>query len=362
MTVYLGGVQRTMLQIRSIQKIIDERVALAIEALDVAPGKIVAIIGPMSGGPSLLMRVLCGEVPLSGGTIRLGDRSLLDDPAARGRIGVLFADDLLYKRQTVQENLDLIAQMRGRTPAQVTATLDLLGLRDQARTRVAKLAPTQQRRVALARAVLAQQGLLMLERPIARVDLATQALMVQAIQGVARDGAAVLVIDDDLTWVNRFCHEIFEMADGRIVSHLTPAALAAPTPEPLAAPESGEAPPLPAETGRFVPFKVPARCDDRIVLFDPNEILYATSRDSRTFLRTATEEVPTNLTLQELEARLVGWGFFKAHRAYLVNLQHIRSVFQYTRNSYILQLDDAPGTQIPLSKQSEKALQELLGY
>jgi len=68
------------------------------------------------------------------------------------------------------------------------------------------------------------------------------------------------------------------------------------------------------------------------------------------------------LTLQELEGRLTGRGFFKAHRAYLVNLQHIKAVIQFTRNSYTLQLDDKEETMIPLSKQSEKELQALLGY
>jgi ABC-2 type transport system ATP-binding protein len=45
-----------------------------------------------------------------------------------------------------------------------------------------------------------------------------------------------------------------------------------------------------------------------------------------------------------------------------VNLQHIKAVIQYTRNSYTLQLSDEQGTMIPLSKQSEKELQSLLGY
>ena len=98
------------------------------------------------------------------------------------------------------------------------------------------------------------------------------------------------------------------------------------------------------------------------MLFDPGEVLYATSRDGKTYLRTANEEATTNLTLQELETRLAGRGFFKAHRAYLVNLQHIKSVIQYTHNSYTLQLNDKQETMIPLSKQSEKELQELLGY
>jgi ABC-2 type transport system ATP-binding protein len=107
---------------------------------------------------------------------------------------------------------------------------------------------------------------------------------------------------------------------------------------------------------------VPARKEDRILLYDPGDLLYATSRDGKTYLRTATEEAFTNLTLQELESRLTGRGFFKAHRAYLVNLQHIKAVIQYTRNSYTLLLSAAKETMIPLSKQCEKESQELLGY
>ena len=75
-----------------------------------------------------------------------------------------------------------------------------------------------------------------------------------------------------------------------------------------------------------------------------------------------SDEATTNLTLQELEVRLAGRGFFKAHRAYLVNVQRIKAVIQFTRNSYTLQLNDPQETMIPLSKQSEKELQELLGY
>ena len=74
------------------------------------------------------------------------------------------------------------------------------------------------------------------------------------------------------------------------------------------------------------------------------------------------DEAVTNLTLQDLEDRLAGRGFFRAHRAYLVNLQHIKAVVQYTRNSYALLLNDEAETSIPLSKQSERELQALLGY
>lgn len=160
-------------------------------------------------------------------------------------------------------------------------------------------------------------------------------------------GALALVTDEDLAWASKCCSRVIELEDGHIANMYAY----------VRAAENGAAAPE-----RFTPFKVPARKEYRILLYDPGDILYATSRDGKTFLRTATEEATTNLTLQELEGRLSGRGFFKAHRAYLVNLQHVKAVIQYTRNSYILQLDDKQETNIPLSKQSEKALQDLLGY
>jgi ABC-2 type transport system ATP-binding protein len=179
-----------------------------------------------------------------------------------------------------------------------------------------------------------------------RTDLDTQALFARLITAAADEGASVLIADEDLSWASKCCTRVIELEDGRITNRYS-----------LETGKTGISAPE-----RLVPFKVPARKDDRIMLFDPGDILYATSRDGKTYLRTASEEATTNLTLQELESRLAGRGFFKAHRAYLVNLQHIKAVVQFTRNSYSLQLSDKQETIIPLSKQSEKELQDLLGY
>jgi ABC-2 type transport system ATP-binding protein len=185
-----------------------------------------------------------------------------------------------------------------------------------------------------------------LDQPTLRTDLDTQALFARLITSAAAEGATILVADEDLSWVSKCCTHVIELEDGHITNRY--------------ALETNKAETLAPE--RLIPFKVPARKEDRIMLFDPGDILYATSRDGKTYLRTATEEATTNLTLQELESRLTGRDFFKAHRAYLVNLQHIKAVIQFTRNSYSLQLSDKQETIIPLSKQSEKELQGLLGY
>lgn len=335
-----------MLQVRQLEKVIEQRTALSIDELTVGAGEVLAVVGPVGSGNSLLIRLVCGEVVPSGGTILLDGQDFHLVPAARRRIGVLFEDDLLYERANVEGTLRFQCDLTGQPHSCATKMLAQAGLSDQAKQPVDKLARSARRRLAFARALVGQPALLLLDRPTLRTDLDTQALFARLIGEMAAAGAAVLVAEEDLAWAGKLSTAIVEMEDGRIVARRAAVAENRQVPAPE----------------RLIPFKVPARRDDRIVLYDPGDLLYATSRDGRTFLRTATEEATTNLTLQELESRLSGRGFFKAHRAYLVNLQHIKAVIQYTRNSYTLQLNDERETVIPLSKQSEKELQDLLGY
>ena len=334
-----------MLQVRQLEKIIESRSVLSIDQLDVCAGEVVAVVGPVSSGKTLLIRLLCGEVMPSGGKVLLDGQDIHKVPAARTRLGVLFEEDLLYERHTALGNLEFYCRMHRLPRNRASEVLAQAGLSDQTRKPVSKLSPAAQRRVAFARVLVSKPPLILLDQPILRTDLDTQALFARLIAQAATEGAAILLTDEDLAWAGKFCTRVVELEAGRVTSSYTP--------------EAGRGPSAPE---RLTPYKVPARKEDRIVLYDPGDILYATSRDGKTYLRTATEEATTNLTLQELESRLAGRGFFKAHRAYLVNLQHIKAVIQYTRNSYTLQLNDSQETMVPLSKQSEKDLQTLLGY
>jgi len=297
-----------MLQVRRLEKILENRSALYIEQLDINAGDVVAVVGLSSSGKTLLIRLLSGTLVSSGGKVLLDGQDIHQSQGARTRIGVLFQEDLLYERQTPQENLELYCQLHKQPRSRASEVLELVGMSDQARQRVTKLAPSAQRRLAFARALIGHPPILLFDQPTLRADLDTQTLFARLITQMASEGAGVLLTEEDLAWAGKFCTHIFELEDGHITSYR--------------ARESVSAGPSAPE--QLTPYKVPARKEDRIMLYDPSEILYASSRDSKTYLRTASEEAVTNLTLQELEMRLVGRGFFKAHRAYLVNLQHIK--------------------------------------
>ncbi|HKV58349.1 MAG TPA: ATP-binding cassette domain-containing protein [Ktedonobacteraceae bacterium] len=336
-----------MLQVRRLEKTIDNRTALSIEELDINAGDIVTVVGQIGSGKTLLIRLLCGMLVPSGGKVLFDGKDVHTSPEARSHIGVMFEEDLLYDRMNALGNLDLYCRLHNLPASRAGEVLALLGLSDQSSKAVSKLSPVAQRRLAFARALIGRPSVLLLDQPELRIDLDTQSLFMRLIRELASEGTAILLTAEDLAWSGQCSTQIVELADGHVVSKRVRESTQAAEP---AIPE------------RLTPFKIPARKEDRIMLFDPGELLYATSREGKTYLRTANEEATTNLTLQELETRLAGRGFFKAHRAYLVNLQHIKAVIQFTRNSYTLQLNDKQETMIPLSKQSEKELQELLGY
>ncbi|HEY0755577.1 MAG TPA: ATP-binding cassette domain-containing protein [Ktedonobacteraceae bacterium] len=335
-----------MLQIRRLEKMLEGRSVLSIDTLDIEVGEIVAVLGPTGSGKTLLIHLLAGVLEASGGSIRL-DNEIIAPGAHRVRkhLGVLFEEDLLYERLSARGNLFFACQMYGLPASRIEVVLGQVGLSDRAQKVTSKLAPSEHRRLAFARILLGQHNLLLLDQPIRRADLNTQELFAHLLKQAAAAGAAIVITDEDLTWTSSCCTRVIELEGGRIAQDY------------IFERRSG-----PVVSEHFTPFKVTARKEDRVLLYDPGEILYATSRESKTYLRTACEEAVTNFTLQDLESRLAGRGFFKAHRAYLVNLQHIKAVIQYTRNSYMLQLDDQQESMIPLSKQSEKELQELLGY
>lgn len=153
-------------------------------ALDVAPGEVVALVGPNGGGKSTALRALAGLLPLESGVVRLGDR-VLSDPASGThvhpedrRCGVVFQDHLLFARMTVLGNVAFGLRARGTSAGDARRTaldwLDALGIADLAGTRAGRLSGGQSQRVAIARALATDPDLLLLDEPFASLDPTTR--------------------------------------------------------------------------------------------------------------------------------------------------------------------------------------------
>ena len=106
--------------------------------------------------------------------------------------------------------------------------------------------------------------------------------------------------------------------------------------------------------------KITAKAEDKIILFDPLEIDYVESSEGQSILHVNSETFETPIALKELEQRLSPFGFFRCHRSYLVNLQRVREIIVWSKNSYSLSLDDRKSSTVPLSKGNYAVLKEML--
>lgn len=106
--------------------------------------------------------------------------------------------------------------------------------------------------------------------------------------------------------------------------------------------------------------RVPVETNGRILLLTIADICAAYCRDKDVLIKTKDEEYQVRSTLAELEGRL-GPRFFRVHKGYLVNIDHVAEVIPWFHGSYLLVLADSKHTEIPVSRRQAPVLRERLG-
>lgn len=331
----------TGVELKDLQKVIDQNTVIDIEALKVEAGQIAALIGPVDSGTDILFALLTGQSRPTMGMVRLaGLDPVADKETFSHKVGVQFSEDNLYKRQSALENLKFYCRLRRLPKSRAAEILARVGLADHANIKVEKMSSSLTRRLAFGRAIVNAPQILLLVEPFAKCDDTSVSLLSKIMKQLADEGAALLILAEDTTNLNTLCDMIYRLDQGRIVDAYNP--------------QEEQQPDL--------PFMIPARMEGKVALIDPVDILYVVAQQDRTFLQTTEDLLPTQFTMTELEKRLSRSGFFRAHRGYLVNLQHVKEVIPYTRDSFSLKLKDTASTEIPLSKAAARELRDLLGY
>jgi molybdate transport system ATP-binding protein len=174
------------------------------------PGEVLAVLGPNGAGKSTLLRLVAGLLALDAGTVRLGS-AVLDDRTAgafvepqQRRVGVVFQDHRLFPHLRVLDNVAFGPRSRGvhKAPARALARtwLERLGLAELGRRYPRQLSGGQAQRVALARALACEPHALLLDEPLAALDVQTRA----EVQGELREhlgafaGPTIIVTHDPI--------------------------------------------------------------------------------------------------------------------------------------------------------------------
>jgi heme exporter protein A len=208
-----------LIELRGLRVVFGQTVALHGLDLTIGPG-ITGLFGPNAAGKSTLLRVVAGLLRPSGGTVTIGGVPVSpSDEALRARIGYSGHDSGLYRRLTVRENLELFAGLYGAGPSRVHAVLEQIGMTDRAATQVGRLSAGLMRRASVARALLHEPDVLLLDEPYANLDEEAAAMVSNAVVEWRAPGRAAIVATHGAKRVKAFADGGVIVQRGRVVSH-----------------------------------------------------------------------------------------------------------------------------------------------
>ncbi len=222
------------------------RPALHEVSLAVTPGELVAVIGRSGAGKTTLLRCLGRVITPTAGTIRVGEQDLSRLRgralrAYRARVGVIYQQFNLVRRLKVLDNVLLgrLAHLRGAErwlalagvfPADARRIalrcLDHVGLVSRVWQRTDTLSGGEQQRVAIARILAQEPGLVLGDEPVASLDVLNAALVMETLSAIARDGGLPVICTlHHVDYARRYGDRVLGLREGRLVFDGPPAAL-----------------------------------------------------------------------------------------------------------------------------------------
>jgi DNA-binding LytR/AlgR family response regulator len=155
--------------------------------------------------------------------------------------------------------------------------------------------------------------------------------------------------------------EAFELAAADyVLKPIEPARLARAVDRVLAERTQGATDGPPRSRRREERVRIPVHRGDRTVLVDRDEIVFVTAARGYCYLKLAGERALVSYSLSELERRL-GAGFFRTHRSFLVNLDHVRALEPDFKGAMVLVMDDGDRNRVPVSRRQARELRDHLG-
>jgi len=220
----------SFVQVRELHKQFNGNAAVNSVSLEIRRGEIFGLLGPNGAGKTTTIRLLSTTLRPTGGDATIGGFSILTETdKVRSLIGVCPQDIALYMELSALDNLVFFGQMEGLTRQealqQAMVNLELVGLTERARHRVAKFSGGMKRRVNLAAALMNRPELLFLDEPTVGVDPQSRNRIFEAILGLRADGMTLLYTTHYMEEADRLCDRVGIMDGGKVVALDTPRAL-----------------------------------------------------------------------------------------------------------------------------------------
>ena len=219
-----------LVQARGLRKRFGEFEAVRGIDVDVARGEVFGFLGPNGAGKSSTMRMIACVSPRSAGELQvLGMDPAVDGPRIRARIGVVPQLDNLDQELSVRQNLEVYGRYFGLSRAHVrakaTELLEFAQLSERADAMVEPLSGGMKRRLTIARALVNDPELLLLDEPTTGLDPQARHLLWERLYRLKREGVTQIITTHYMDEAEQLCDRLVVMDGGLIVAEGSPGEL-----------------------------------------------------------------------------------------------------------------------------------------
>ena len=205
-----------MLEIDKVSIIYDSSQLFANLSLTIKHHEIVALTGPSGSGKTTLLRCIAGLESISTGSIHLNGQDITNQPAHQRNIGMVFQDNQLFPHLTVGQNVAYSLKIK-RTPKKITdnkvrEVLSLVGLNHLIDRTVTNLSGGEAKRVAVARALIAEPQVLLLDEPLTGLDIELHGRLLEDLGKLLRTrGTTVLHVTHDKAEASAIADRVLDL-------------------------------------------------------------------------------------------------------------------------------------------------------
>jgi len=205
-----------VLEIKNITVNYESRPLFTNLSLTIQRGEIVALTGPSGSGKTTLLRCIAGLEVMDAGTILLNNNDITNRPAHKRQIGLVFQDNQLFPHLNVSQNVGYslkIQQVAKKTIAtKVHEALDLVGLSHLADRSITNLSGGEAKRIAVARALVAEPEVLLLDEPLNGLDSELHSRLLEDLRALlTARGTTTLHVTHDHAEAATIAHRVLDL-------------------------------------------------------------------------------------------------------------------------------------------------------
>ncbi len=201
--------------------------------LSVEPGEIVGLLGPNGAGKTTIFRMVCGMIEPDAGRVFLNDRDVTRWPmyrrAKEGGMGYLAQEASVFRKMTVEQNILCMLELLGVSGkarrARCTRLLQQFGIDHLRKSKAKGLSGGERRRLEIARCLISDPEIIMLDEPFAAIDPVTVQGIQQTIRELQEEGISILITDHAAREILQIVDRCYVIAKGEVLAEGPPEAI-----------------------------------------------------------------------------------------------------------------------------------------